>query len=64
MPTITMQLTDAEADAFSQLVKRLARNQLGTDGLNLVSQWEDKAAAESAVLILRDALRDAGFDPR
>ncbi len=64
MPTITFELTDNQADAFSQVIKRLARSKLGRDGLNLASQWEDPDAAEAAVLILRKALQDAGFNPR
>ena len=44
--------------------KATGTSKLGHDGLNLASQWEDPDAAEAAVLILRQALQDAGFNPR
>ena len=59
---IKLILTKTQAADFAWLVKRLARRGLGTDDLNLVTAEE--AEAEDALLLLRDALAAAGFDPR
>ena len=54
--------TKTQQADFAWLVKRLARRGLGTDDLNLVTAEE--AEAEDALLLLRDALAAAEYDPR
>jgi hypothetical protein len=61
--TIRLILTDAEAEGLAQLVKRLGRRSLGKDDLNLVTP-EEADLAETAVIVLRDALAEAGYAPR
>jgi hypothetical protein len=60
---ITLRLDDIQAWALSELVKRLCRNNLGENGLELVVR-DEVWPAEQAVMLLRDALADAGYTPR
>ena len=66
VPRITVDLDDSRALALAQLVKRLARSNLGSNGLNLASSHDpgEDYEMEQAVLALRDAMASAGFDPR
>lgn len=61
--TIPLNLTDDEANGMAQLVKRLGRRSLGKDDLNFVTP-EEADQADAAVIVLRDALAEAGFAPR
>lgn len=66
MPRITVDLDDSRALALAQLVKRLARSNLGSSGLNLANPHDpdEDYEMEQAIYALRDALAEAGFDPR
>jgi hypothetical protein len=61
--SLSLNLTEYEAQNFAQLIKRLARRDLGPTDLNLVTGNEVNGA-EEALLKLRDALETAGFSPR
>jgi hypothetical protein len=61
--TITVRLSDDQAEGLSQLVKRLQRRNLGKADLNLVSH-EEQPGAEEALSKVKKALEEAGFDPR
>ena len=60
---ITMTLSPAEAEGLAQLVKRLERRSLRQDDLNLV-QADEQGDVEAALIQLRLALAQAGFEPR
>ena len=60
---VKFQLSDDEAWGFAQLVKRLTTRDLGPNGLNLVTR-DELNGAEDALVLLRDALADAGVSPR
>jgi hypothetical protein len=63
MPRITLNLTDREAADFAELVKRLARRNLGPSDLNLCTAAEVDNA-DNALLVLKHSLAEAGFAPR
>ncbi len=60
---ITLKMTEREAFNFAQLVKRVARKNLGRDGLDVVTP-EEETDAEAVLYRLRDALSAAGYEPR
>jgi hypothetical protein len=61
--SLSLDLTEYEAQNFAQLIKRLARRDIGPTDLNLVTR-DEANGAEDALLKLRDALEAAGFSPR
>ncbi len=60
---VNFQLSDGEAWGLAQLVKRLTSRDVGPNGLNLVTR-EELNGVENALMLLRDALADAGVSPR
>lgn len=66
MPKISVDLDDRHAAALAELVKRLARSNLGSDGLNLANRHNpgEDYMMRQAIRVLQDALAGAGFDPR
>jgi hypothetical protein len=58
---ISLVLPPAQAVALAQVVKRLARSNLGRDGVNLATPTEEQDA-EQAINALAVALRAARWD--
>ena len=60
---IRFSVSETDAQDFAELVKRLARRDLGPNDLNLVTH-DEEPGANDALLVLRDALAEKGFAPR
>lgn len=60
MITLTVELSDPQALALAQLVKRMPLSDLKTNALNEDEAYEMQAALER----VRTALADQGFAPR
>lgn len=64
--SLAVALPPAQAEALSQLVKRLLRHNLDRTGLNLADPHRpgDADDMEAALHVLRRALANEGYDPR
>lgn len=63
MPTITVDLTDARAEALAQMCKRFGLHH-ATSLANASDGGRERDHMLGAVAALRRALSEVGFDPR